>query len=356
MTPNEEPYQHPPPESMRPHSRAESTPDPLPMPWRPKLAAHNQLVPPPQVTRTAPTSPTSPPVVETGSPTMTENTSKVHQEFREPLISPVTQQHPHKSTLKKKLAPLRPKSMSVGSGGMVNLSKSTDGLNLKASLIEQPGSHTVSGIAWQQHRKVVPLKTKRNSEGVLQGWSSIQRLGQPADIQSFMRIGQGMPSSSFNVIPFDTHKLDLSSHNNRETGSATSVEISHEMFTPSAKSQPTSPIGSKGSSPQGPSPQASNAHFRSENCKVDPLSDRELSMSQKHNRHLQHPQNHIHHRSVSAKPSKRHEPHYMVEYPPEHSNSMKYVGIDSQRQGQNPGYLYQQDLPSLDDSKVNNFY
>lgn len=333
-TPNEEPYQHPPPESMRPHSRAESTPDPLPVPWRSNLAPHSQLV------VAMPLSPTSPgPTL--GSPT---EDLKMYPGLKEPLVAPVTQQHRHKSGTKKKLSPLRPKSVSVGSMRVPgNLSKSIDGLNLKASVMEQPGSHTVSGLSWHQHKKIVPLRNKRNSEGTLQGWSSAQRLGQPADIQALMRSGQGLPSASFNTLPYNKHKLDLSSAAYQESGSTTSVEIRHEMFTPS----PHSPLGSKGSSPQGPSPQASNTHFRSssDNFKVDPMSAREVS-AQKHRR-LQHPipPHHAKLRSLSAK--QRQEPYYTENHTPEHSSSMKYVGVEQRH------HTYQQhDLPNLETGKV----
>lgn len=242
-----------------------------------------------------------------------------------------------KSASKKKLSPLRPKSVSLGSPvGSGNLSKSIDGLNLKPAIIEQPGSHTVSGVAWQHQRKIVPIKTKRNSEGTLHGWSSVQRLGQqPADIQSLMFAGQGMPSTSLNTIPYDTHKLDVSA-NTHETDSTTSVEISQEMF---ALSNNPSPVGSK-----GPSPQASNSHFRSpanaENFnKKDVMMVREAAQN---HRHLQHPPHHAHYRSVSAKPSKRQELGHH-----EHSNSMEYMGIERQRQLS----YRQQELPNLEDGK-----
>lgn len=361
MTPNEEPYQHSPPDVPRPHSRAESAPDhPLPVPWRPSLAPHSQLVVP------LPLSPTSP--VPGTSPT---DDFRTHPAFKEPLISPLTQQQQqpqlqppqarghHKSAGKKKLSPLRPKSMSIGSMAIPgNLSKSIDGLNLKPAHGQAAASHTVSGVSWQQHQKVGPVRGKRNSEGALQGWGSFQRLGQPADIQAFMRSGHGMPAAgSFNTLPYNRRKLDLGGGGgggggslagmNQDAGSTTSVEIRQEMFAPAAPQPPppplqqspsTSPLGSKGSSPLGPSPQASNSQFRSP-------ADGQQSVSAG-KRKMQHPlpPHHAHKsRSYSAKPAKRGaEPYHMGNHTPEHSTSMKYVGAEQRHHT----------LPNLDDGKV----
>ena len=168
------------------------------------------------------------------------------------------------------------------------------------------------------------------------GWSSQQRLGQPADIQALMYVG-GIPSSSYNALPHDTHKLEISS-NNQEYGSATSVEISHEMFAPSApQSVGNSPGGSKGSSPLGPSPQASNAHFRSlgENPKAEVMPEQKP-------RWMQQPLPPQHSgRSLSAKPSKKHT-HHLGQHMPELSTSMGYVGVDHKRSNHNP-HSYNED-------------
>ena len=330
LTPNEEPYHHQQhPDVMRPHSRAESQPDPLPMPWKPNFAPQSQLV-------SHQHSPTSPIPHSVGPPPpshIEDAAAKVYPAFKEPLLSPT--QPPTKSASKKKLSPLRPKSVSIGSPvGGGSLSRSIDGLNLKPSIIEQPGSHTVSGVAWQQHRKIVPLRSKRNSEGTLHGWSSVQRLGQqPGDIQSLMWAGQGMPSTSLNTIAYDKHRLDVSA-NMHEPGSATSVEISPDLFAPSTNQ---SPVGSKGSSPQA------STHFR------QPPNPENLMLA---NRRLQHPLP-PHNRSVSAKPSRRQELG-MGQYVPELSNSMDHVGIERQKE---LGHLqHRQELPNLDDGKVKKMF
>lgn len=261
---------------------------------------------------------------------------------------PPANPHVHKTTSKKKLSPLRPKSVNLGSIDG-NLSKSIDGLNMKASIIAQPGSHTVSGISWQQqqqHQKMVPVHAHRNSEGVLQGWSSFQRLGQHADIQALMRSGQGMPSSSFNTM-YDAHKPEISSASkSREYGSAISVEITQELFTPNAAAQPKSPeispIGSKGSSPLGPSPQASNSQFHK---KVDPIQQpKHKQMKQPISTH------HAHLRSISAKPSKRRSPYQMGHHAPEHSNSMGYMGVEQHKTTN----LQEKEPANLEDNKVCN--
>jgi hypothetical protein len=313
---------------MRPHSRAESQPDPLPTPWKPNFAPQSQLV----SHQYSPTSPNPYFVGHPLSPATTEEAAKVHPAFKEPLLSP--SQPPPKSASKKKLSPLRPKSVGVGTSfGSPNLSKSIDGLNIKPSIIEQPGGHTVSGVAWQPHRKIVPLKTKRNSEGALHGWSSVQRLGgqPPADIQSLMSAGQSMPSTSLNPIPYDKHKLDVTTSN---SGSVTSVD--HEMFT---LSNNPSPQESK-----GPSPQASNSHFR------QPGSTEGLMIGREVPRH-QHPlpSHQTHNRSSSAMPTKRWD---MGQHAPEHSNSMEHVGVERQRQLNQYHHYHHQELPSLEDGKV----
>ena len=325
MTPNEEPYQHPHLETTRAHSRAESAPDPLPVPWRANLAPKNQLTPNQQSPSGSPQRLRSP----------NDEGVKVYPKFKKSLISPTNQ---HKSSPKQKLNPLRPKSVNLSPGD--GLSKSIDGLNLKPSIIAQPGSHTVSGISW-----LAPLSaTRRKSDGLIQGWASNQRLGQVADIQAMMRT----PFSSYNPVPYDAHKLDLSSNSNREYGSDTSVEISHEMFRTNIPSHSNniSPVGSKGSSPQGPSPQASDSHFRSsgEHLQGDPAR----GPSHKHRR-IQHqlPATQLNNRSLSAKPVRL----YMGQHiPPELSSSMGR--IDQQKN--NPFRSNCEDLPSLEDSKVCN--
>ncbi len=352
MTPNEEPYQHPHgsdvmhphgSDVMRPHSRAESTPDPLPTPWRPNLAHRNQLVSLQQ-------SPTQSSVSQPRSP---GEDTRGHPGYREQpppsLMAPMTA---HKSS-SKKLSPLRPKSVNLGSKDVV-LSKSIDGLNLRPPVTPQPGSHTVSGIQWKKRQPMLQLEKKGKSMegGALRGWSSSQRLGQAADIQGLML--SGMPSSSYNAIPHDKHKLDTSSIN-RDYGSATSIEISHDLFAPSPRSPSsnTSPVASKGPSPQGPSPQgpspqgpspqASNSHFRpsSESTRYDPLGE---VLSQKHRRH--HTLNHKSHRSSSAKPSKKSGMHHM---PAELTNSLGHVGME-----QKNGYHHNhEELPSLEVSYYN---
>lgn len=368
VTPTEEPYQHhtPPHEIQRSHSRAESAPDPLPIPWRPNLVPFQ---------------------LPGGSGTSSshhhhqqhQQKSPSSEESKQPALkdalvpSPGSQHHHvHKSTMKKKvLGPLRPKSVSLGSApaGAGNLSKSIDSLNIRHSVI--PGSHTVSGIAWQQQQqyqqqqqqqKMMPsLKNKRNSEGVIHGWSSNQRLGQPADIRSLMLgsgggMGSGAASSNaFNSIPYDMHKLDVSSANH-DYGSATSVEISNEMFTHSPQSHSphnsASPLGSsspqQGPSPQGPSPQASNSHFRSTgdggpSLRVD-MAPGELS-SQKARRRQQQS------RSYSAKQVKKGQSHF----PPELTTSMRHMGPPDHlhhqlyQQQKGGGDYHKEQLPNLEE-------
>jgi len=292
MTPNENPYQ--PPEGLRSHSRAESAPDPLPVPFRYSIAPHNQLAPMQQPHQYSGGSGTvsqrsvSPTISPQQRSRSGENSPKILPPVLKEsiVVSPTSPQaagsiYSNKHASKKKLRPLRTKSSS-NSSRQVNpqLSKSIDGLNLQpAVLMAQPGSHNMPNMSWQQARTI---QGRRNSLGTAanQGWaSSTQRLGQPADIR-------GLMVSRTASQDYDVHRLDISGRgratsphgrNNSNTGSVTSVDINPELFSPTTaggvggesghSSHSTTPMGSKGSSPQGPtplgpSPQASKSHFK----------------------------------------------------------------------------------------------
>ena len=171
------------------------------------------------------------------------------------------------------------------------------------------------------------------------GWAGSNSYHSPrssisASIQSLMVKGPPPGPSAYTSIRDDMNGL-------ADSGSNTSVAIKPELFTMPVSGSPSpqgpSPQGPSPQSSVGPSPQASNAHFRSAenfNNKVDPISGGETS----HKRHHPYPNHvhghghssnhhHIHHgRSASAKPMAR--PHSMYDgrLPPELSTSVGHMG------------------------------
>lgn len=403
MTPTENPYQ-PPGGVLHSHSRAESAPDPLPTPWRSNIAPHNQLVPiqqphhqqyssggslypPPAIS--PPTSPKPTGSHENSSPKM------LPPVLKEPLISTPTSPQAagsiygssgKHSSSKKKLRPLRTKSGSASARPIApQLSKSIDGLNLHPmALVAQPGSHTMSGMSWQQ---VHAHQTRRNSLGGSWAQSAghnSQRLGHPADIKGFMANGVTSPYNSL----YEIHKIDAgggstSPHGCSNTGSITSIEINTELFAPGSKggseqssqiySSNTTPIGSKGSSPQGlsplgPSPQASKSHFRQ--GPVEQAGPNQVEHPYYHHSQNQAlgggvkndsqqvqqgwqvqkapPPAHAPHRATSAKPSSR-----LHQVTPDHSMSVVYSAGASHRESPdvpNGGH----NLPKIPNSQMDN--
>ena len=285
MTPSEQPYHHQPSilKVIHPHSRTESAPDPLPVPWKPNLAPQNQLMPPLSgIQRTSP--PASQMQIqyrsEGGSPRMTKPpTLKESLVVVSPTSSTASSAHysTQHNTSKQKLKPLRVKSSLSSKPASAQLSKSIGSLNLQ--------SFTASQISCMQQqclqKQMMPLTARWNSKGVIQGWASNQRLGQLADIQAFMK--NDLPSPSYNSIPYDMHRLEVGGgetgqhHGQYNSDSASSVEISHELFSPRGVgggrgtgysnylySNSTSPLSSfpQVTSSLGTSPQTSKVHFR----------------------------------------------------------------------------------------------
>ena len=388
MTPNELPYH--PPEALHSHSRAESAPDPLPVPWRTNIAPQNQLAPMHRHSGMPPPG-ISPPVSPQQRTLSNESSPKMYPPaLKESLVVTPTSPRATGSIYrdgkhsKKKLRPLRTKSSSTSSRPITpQLSKSIDGLNLQPMLMAQPGSHTMSGVNWDPARNI---QYRRNSLGVVhQRWASNQRLGQPADIQGLM--ANGMSSQAYNSS-YEIHRLEVggggntSPHGRSNTGSITSVEINTELFTPSGGggggsghssqvySNSTTPMGSKGSSPQGtplgPSPQASKIHFR-----PSPAEQGKYPVDHAYYHHQQQhpfiggggakdmppqgwaPQNlpptHASRRTTSAKPSLRLHPHTSQQVAPDMSTS-----VGNMRSHEKPATLLNggQNLPKIPNAQV----
>ena len=319
MTPNEEPhYRHAPEIPIRPHSRAESAPDhPLPAPWRPTLAARNQLIhSPPAV------SPNSSPPPQARSPLpLEEHHSKAKKpSFKEPLVSPLSLTKPFKR--KGSLNPIRQKSATMG--GKQHLSGSID-----AQLHMRGLSHPPSPPQPQALSVVHPAQalSRRQSLGqVPVGWASSNSFHQghrtsgSASIMGIMQREKGPPPSPYVSMQDDIHAMG-------ESGSTTSVAIKPELFTMPGSGNP-SPQGPSPQGSVGPSPHASNSQFRSgggENYKVDPVSGGELSHKRPHPYHTNHGHGHGYNRSLSAKPMRPHSM-YDGQLPPEMTNSVGYIG------------------------------
>ena len=304
---------------IRVHTRTESAPEPFPVPWRPSLAAQNQLVP--TLSGVHKTSPSSPPekIFEDCF------TRKLLQPtLKEPLvatsISPPSSPHyatQHK-VLKMKSKPLKTNSSLSSRADGVQLSKSIDSLNLQ-SLVPQPSSHTESGtiLQQQQHlrKEVVAAKIRYNSESVSQGWASNQNQRQLAEIQAFMK--NRPPSVSHDSAPYEIRRLEVGRgagqiHN---PTSPTSVEITHELVTTTTRGvgrgssggnfshlNPNSPTY-RGTSPQGTPHQgssplelpslASKAHFRPTIVGMD--LEKGVDVNQEGNQQQFNQEYHFHH-------------------------------------------------------------
>jgi len=276
MTPNEEPFQHT-QEVVRPHSRAESAPDPLPLPFRPKLA--HRIRPPPVTSPNAspPLAPHSP--SKTRSPLMTPDPVV----YKEPLVSPLShisnKVHKRSSKPGPALNPItRPRSMSVGGNTSRRLSGSVDAqLHLHT---KQP--HTMSAL-FHQRSQVAP-RSRRTSDGFVPqlGWTSASQFSshKNLDIQSLM---QNSAYTSYQDIPHgvvNTYGM--------ESDSTHSIELKHDIFSmhdhprhrgasgvDSDSAHTTELKHSMHNRPHhhGPSPHASKTMVTSaESLKVDPIS------------------------------------------------------------------------------------
>ena len=250
MTPNEEPYSvsH---DSRRPHSRAESEPTPLPLPWRPSIVQKTQLKEGTGgggavMNATSPTS--SPPHVRR---TLTSE-GATWGNFQPPaqLVSPLAHIAP-----KKKaggfLRPVRPISGTGGGGLNKKISASVDA-HLDSRLQSQPLPFQTVASGRHARGQVGPLHFLSNQQPMV-GWGSNSRMGslprRSKDIQALMQTH--LPTSPYSSVQ------DISTLNGFDTGkgSITSVDIKHDMFsndkTSPQGSNVVSPLGSRVASPHG---------------------------------------------------------------------------------------------------------
>jgi hypothetical protein len=211
-------------------------------------------------------------------------------------------------------------------GGKQHLSGSIDQLHTRG-LSHPPSPQARSPMVHPAHGQ-----SRRQSLGqVPVGWASSNSFPQggghrasgSASIMGLMQT-RGPPLSPYTSIQDDIHT----------SGSTTSVAIKPELFTMPVSGSP-SPQGPSPQGSVGPSPHASNSHFRSERgggggggetYKVDPISG-DLSHKRPHPYHPNHGHGHGHghSRSLSAKPLRPHSI-YDGKLPPEMTNSVGYIG------------------------------
>ncbi len=267
-TPTEEPYSRHPQEPVRPHSRADSMPDPLPMPWRHNIAPITQLA--------RSTAAQQPPLHETTpqpKPSLNhhgdgkhiaQNDSMAHNEVKPPVK-------------KNSLKPIRPKSNALGSK---SLSQSVD-TNLHVRVGDVSHQHTRS-VMWPLQAQVGTMQkmsTNVGRKGVSIGWGSANnihnkkalpgKLGK--DIQGLMEERSAPPTaySSIRDIPQEVNQQE-------ESGSIVSVDIQPEMFNPRHHEFHTDKSQH----------QQHSRMISGENLKVDPISGGEVSHLHGHPRQL----------------------------------------------------------------------
>ena len=218
-TPAEEPYHRSSREPSRSHSRAESMPDPLPLPWKSNIATMAQLA----ARSSLPETTTTPP------PKSSSPRDETRHHSRNESVSPLGQLKPSKKSLK----PIRPKS-SLGSK---SLSRSVD-TNLHLRMHDVSHQHTRSVMWPPQAQQIGPLQkmSTNGRTGVGNGWHSPNSINSKKalpgklgkDIQGLMEEKATTPRSAYSSIrdiPQELNQLE-------ENGSIVSVDIQPELFKP----------------------------------------------------------------------------------------------------------------------------
>ncbi len=215
MTPKEEPYLVP-REPVRPHSRADSAPEPLPVPWRPKLVHQKHRSPTHEDVRSLHKSPatsaeqspeSSPPHLRHRLGQLFEQPSQ--RKIKEPMVSPLAQlvskATKGSSSRKKVLDPIRPRTVSLGTSR--KLSGSID-----AQLHLQTGHPQTSSFTsgWRGHGQVGPTSRRLSMDSVPPsiGWagpfsqrsagSSYNKLSHADDIHGMMQ--KKLPVSAYRSL------------------------------------------------------------------------------------------------------------------------------------------------------------
>ena len=349
VTPSDEPYQVQVPnhDAPRPASRAESEPNPLPIPWRHKLVQKTQLPSHvgregvntggnPVINATSPSS--SPPHSRRVLSMSTEGVNTLPSHHHQ-LVSPLTH-IASKGSKKKNVGFLRQVSKKMSSSVDAHLDS-----RAQPATSFQHDPRALGGGSYPKkggHRGQIGQSRPRGDQQPMLGWASNSRMGslprRSKDIQALMQTQ--LPITS----PYSSVQ-DISALNNgydANRGSITSVDIKQEMFShdgfklsPHGSVQ-TSPHGSTTVSPHGSrvvsphtstriSPQGSTRisphqsmhlppgegskdvshnHMSQqhsgvmvqsfENLRVEPINGTEISKSRPH------------HRSVSARTASRH--------------------------------------------------
>ena len=257
VTPSEAPYpvqisNH---DSHRPHSRAESEPNPLPLPWRPSIVQKTQLSREGLRASLGPgsTSPAgSPPHSRRPLSMLVEGGISSHTGTAPQLVSPLE----HIGGKKKSGGFLRPVRPTSGGAALNKKISSSVDAHLDSSgqfqitpSFQEPrsitsGSHSRKG----GHRGQVGEMCYHGNQQPILGWATNSRMGslprRTRDIQALMQTQ--LPITS----PYSSVQ-DISTLNGLDTaaGSVTSVDIKQEMFSNDYVKKP--PRGSIHTSPQG---------------------------------------------------------------------------------------------------------
>ena len=240
VTPSEEPYNIPSHDTHRPHSRAESEPNPLPLPWRPNImqktqhASKRDGVSMATGANTATSPSSSPPHSRRVATMATDGGGAGYGPA--PLVSPLA--HIGGGKKKKGGAFLRPVRPISGGGALSKMMSSSVDAHLDSRGQQPPplsfpdppqtamsGSYRKGG----GHRgQVSPLYNHGDQQPML-GWTSNARIGslprRSKDIQALMQ--KTLPTSPYSSVQ------DISTLNGFDTakGSITSVDIKQELFS-----------------------------------------------------------------------------------------------------------------------------
>ncbi len=269
-TPSEEPYRQSlhTQEPSRSHSRADSMPDPLPMPWRHNIAPITQLAKSTAVQQA--------PLLETSPRTKSRSTHRKNGKHVTQNDSVAHQTEMKQHIKKNALKPIRPKSHSLGSK---SFSQSVDA-NLHTKVEDVSHQHTRS-VMWPAQTQVGTLQkmSTNGRKSVNIGWGSANnihnkkalpgKLGK--DIQGLMEERSAPPTaySSIRDIPQEFTQPE-------ESGSIVSVDIQPELFKPRHHELHTDK-----------SQHQHRSHIISgDNLKVDPISGSEVAHFRNHPRQL----------------------------------------------------------------------
>ena len=238
VTPSEEPYQPPAHEhTFRAHSRAESEPTPLPIPWRQPLLPKNQLHNYERGGGGANISPIRP--LSPDAPA---------QHSVPPLVSPLAQLNTKSSKKGGILRPVRPPS---GHSHRAQKKYASVDANLDSLVIQTHEQFSTAGGSLSRKAgagggNLAQVGPSRYGGEPQLGWAN--RSSQIGSLPRKSRDIQALMNAPLPTSPYHSVQ-DLSGASHAQNGSATSIDLRHELF--SSGSSRKSPHGSTTVSPHG---------------------------------------------------------------------------------------------------------